>query len=216
MSVSTDFIQVNTQSSIRIDTGKEIVYVDPFQLPRASSDADIILITHDHFDHFSPEDIVKIQKPDTRYVLPESMKGRLDEVASPDSKIYYVEPKQNKGVGSVVIETVPAYNMYKLHHPKASGFVGYIIRVNDLRVYVAGDTDIIPEMKSIMCDIAMLPIGGTYTMDATEAAKLVNVMKPKVAIPTHYGAVVGSPADADVFRSGVDPSIEVVEKIRFS
>ena len=121
MGIPTDFIRVNMQSSIRIDTGKEIVYVDPFQISVARNDADIIMFTHDHFDHFSPEDIDKVKKADTRYVLPETMKGKLDEIAPPDAKIYYVEPKQNKGVGSVVIETVPAYNMHKLHHPKTAG-----------------------------------------------------------------------------------------------
>ena len=216
MSSIADIIKVNTQSSIRIDCEGTIVYVDPFQIPSSTGDADVILITHDHFDHYSPEDIIRVQKPETRFVLPATMKGKADELIPPEAFLYYMEPRQSKGVGSVVVETVPAYNMHKLHHPKTAGFLGYIVRAGDIRIYIAGDTDIIPEMKTVMCDIALVPIGGTYTMDAVEAAKLVNVLKPKIAIPTHYGTVVGSPEDAKVFREHVDPSIEVIEKIRFN
>ncbi|MBO6215883.1 MAG: MBL fold metallo-hydrolase [Lachnospiraceae bacterium] len=215
MASIADIIEVNTQSSIRIEYGKELIYVDPFQLPRATSDADFVLVTHDHFDHYSPEDIIKIQKPDTRFVFPECMKGNVDEIIPSEARVYYLEPGISKGVGDLVIETVPAYNMHKLHHPKSAGFLGYIIRVGELKIYISGDTDIIPEMKGIQCDIALVPIGGTYTMTALEAAKLVNVLKPKVAIPTHFGSIVGTPGDAVTFKNNVDPSIQVEEKIKF-
>ena len=211
----TDKITVNTQSSIRIDANGRVIYIDPFQITTAANDADIIMITHDHFDHFSPEDIVKVSKPDTRFVIPEVMRGMLDEMVPPEAPVYYVQPGDSKGVGNIIVETVPAYNMHKLHHPKTSGFVGYIVRIGDLRIYAAGDTDIVPEMRAIHCDIALVPIGGTYTMNAVEAAKLINVLKPQVAIPIHYGTIVGSPEDAQTFRKNVDQTIIVEEKIRF-
>lgn len=207
----TENIQVLTHSSIKI-TGGTTIYVDPFHIVDAANDADIILITHDHFDHFSPEDIAKVIKSDTTLVVPKKMEKQASEIAC--SQLITVEPGEKKQLGDIGVETVPAYNPLKPFHPKSQGWVGYIIETDGVRIYVAGDTDITKENKEVSCDVAMVPIGGTYTMDAKKAAELVNIIAPKVAIPTHYGSVAGSKKDEDTFRASVDPSIRVEIKMQ--
>lgn len=206
----TENIRVFIHSSIKL-MGKDIVYVDPYRISEESHDADIILITHDHFDHFSSEDIDKIIKKDTVLIVPEKMKKQASGVSC--GKLLTVAPGDMKQVENTKIETVPAYNKLKPFHPKKSGWVGYIVTINDTRIYIAGDTDITDENSAISCDVAMVPIGGTYTMNAKEAAKLVNTIKPQVAIPIHYGSVSGSKKDADVFRANVDSDITVEIKM---
>ena len=204
-----DFITVNIHSSIRIDEGK-IIYIDPFKMTEESHDADIILITHSHFDHYSPEDIRKVMKSDTIIVCPESM----NEAAELGLEVKKVAPNEKFEVQGISIETVPAYNVMKPFHPKKNGWVGYIIDSPEHgRIYIAGDTDINEDNKQVRCDIAMLPAGGTYTMNAKKAAELANSIRPKYAIPTHYGSVAGSPEDGEKFSKAVDSGIEVVIKI---
>ncbi len=202
-------ITVNAQSSIRIADAK-ILYFDPFQIQGAPHDADIILITHDHYDHFSPADIKKVMKPDTVLVCPQSMK----ETAELGLTVKTVSPNESFCVCDTEFRTIPAYNPDKRFHPKSAGWVGYILHsavYGD--VYVAGDTDITYENKTVQCRIAMLPIGGTYTMNAQEAAELANLIRPEIVIPTHYGAVVGKPEDAEVFSAAVGKGIKVTIKI---
>lgn len=206
----TENIRVLTHSSIKI-TGEATVYVDPFQIVDAENNADIILITHDHFDHFSPEDIAKVIKSDTILVVPKKMEKQASSI--PCDEIITVEPGEQKQVGKIMIETVPAYNPLKPFHPKGAGWVGYLIEMGDVKIYVAGDTDITKENKEVVCDVALVPIGGTYTMDAKKAAELVNIIRPKVAIPTHYGSVAGSKSDEEVFRANVDADICVEIKM---
>ena len=206
----TENIRVLTHSSIKI-TGEATVYVDPFQVVDAENDADIILITHDHFDHFSPEDIAKVIKSDTILVVPKKMEKQASSI--PCDEIITVEPGEQKQVGKITIETVPAYNPLKPFHPKGAGWVGYLIEMGDVKIYVAGDTDITKENKEVDCDVALVPIGGTYTLDAKKAAELVNIIRPKVVIPTHYGSVAGSKSDEEVFRSNVDADICVEIKM---
>lgn len=112
------------------------------------------------------------------------------------------------------LETVPAYNNVKQFHPKSAGWVGFILNVNNKRIYIAGDTDATKDAKAVSCDIALVPIGGTYTMDAKQASELINSISPKVAIPVHYGSFVGKKEDADVFANNVKPGIEVEIKIK--
>ncbi|MFO7711394.1 MAG: MBL fold metallo-hydrolase [Candidatus Woesearchaeota archaeon] len=171
-------------ASFRIK-GEKTIYIDPYKIGNEEK-ADLILITHDHFDHYSEEDIAKISGPDTEIIGP---KGGT--VIGPNERL------ERQGV---TIETVPAYNLDKKFHPKENNWVGYIITVNNTRIYHAGDTDRIPEMEGIKADIVMVPIGGTYTMDAEEAAEAVNLIKPEYAIPMHYGSVVGRKSDADEFE----------------
>jgi len=157
--------------------------------------ADIIFITHGHYDHFSPEDLAKIQKDGTTFVAPNDVAAQIK------GKVIAVEPGKSYSVGKLKIQTVPAYNIDKKFHPKANKWVGYIITLsNGEKIYHAGDTDFIPEMKSIKTDIAMLPCGGTYTMTAQQAADAANAFKPKLLIPMHYGSIVGSVADAELVK----------------
>lgn len=206
----TENIRVLTHSSIKI-TGEATVYVDPFQIVDAENDADIVLITHDHFDHFSPEDIARVIKSDTILVVPKKMKKQASAI--PCGEIITVEPGEQKQVGKIMIGTITAYNPLKPFHPKGKGWVGYVIETDGVKIYVAGDTDITEENKKVVCDVAMVPIGGTFTMDAKKAAELVNIIRPKVAIPIHYGGVAGSKSDEEVFRANVSADISVEVKM---
>ncbi len=209
----TENIEVLTHSSIRI-TGKETIYIDPYRISEETHDADIILITHDHFDHFSPEDIEKIIKQNTKFVVPEKMGKKIASVSRSPENVAVVKPGMKLEVGSITVETVAAYNNLKPFHPKKDGWVGYLLTVNHVVIYIAGDTDITKENKSVACDVALVPIGGTYTMNAKEAAELVNSIRPKAAIPIHYGSVAGTKAEEDVFRKSVDSSIPVEIKMQ--
>lgn len=209
----TDIITVNEHSSIRIQDGSKVIYVDPFHIKGKPNDADYVLITHDHFDHFSPEDIEKVAKSSTILVVPGTMMGKAREVAGVVGDIRMVKQDESGNIDGLAYETVPAYNVGKSFHQRSAGWVGFILTVEGKRIYVAGDTDRTPENEKVACDIAMIPIGGTYTMDAKEAAGLINVMKPQVAIPIHYGSVAGSKGDAKVFKKFVDSSIQVEIKL---
>ena len=203
-------ITVNTQSSIRIESEK-IIYFDPFKISSAANDADVIFITHGHSDHFSPEDIRKVQKPDTIFVIPESMEKALKKAGY--SNLRLLTPGEKTTVQDIPVEAIPAYNNIKPFHPKKNGWLGYIITIEGQRIYVAGDTDVTPEAKAVSCDIAVIPIGGTFTMNYNKAADFINELHPKTVIPTHYGSIVGSADDGESFRKLVRPEIEVVIKL---
>ena len=209
----TENIAILTHSSIRIQDAGRTIYIDPFKVEGDPKDADFILVTHDHFDHFSPEDIAKIAKADTILIAPEKMAKKAQEAADMVGEIKTVRPAESYEIAGLKIETVPAYNMLKPFHPKKAGWVGYILEIGGKRVYIAGDTDATKEAEQVDCDIAMIPIGGTYTMDAKKAAKLINAMKPAVAIPTHYGSIAGKPEDGETFAKLVEAPVEVELKI---
>jgi L-ascorbate metabolism protein UlaG (beta-lactamase superfamily) len=194
------------QSAILLEDGKNI-YIDPFDLGEGLPPADIILITHDHFDHLSPADIAKIIKPTTVVVTVPAALARLPK----EGVVRTVKPGDTLTVEGVLIEAVPAYNIGKQFHPKEKGYVGFIIHSGARSIYHAGDTDLIPEMKDFKVDVALLPVGGTYTMTASEAAKAANIIKPKVAIPMHYGSVVGSPGDAQTFKAEAKVPVVIME-----
>lgn len=208
-----DKIDVFKQNSIRIKSDVGTIYIDPFKIDDETHDADFILITHDHYDHFSSEDIAKIKKDTTVLVVPEKMEAKAVK-ESGIKEIETVKPGTYHEIGNLELETIPAYNLLKPFHPKAAGWVGYILKINGKRIYIAGDTDATKEAKEVICDIALVPIGGTYTMDAKKAAELVNEINPEVAIPTHYGSIVGKLSDAKVFAANVKDTIKVVEKIK--
>ena len=207
----TDRITVNTQSSIRIDAGSLIIRIDPFRIPDEPHDADIVFITHAHYDHFSPDDIRKVSKSGTVYVCPESMKKQLSDEGFTDAVT--LSPGGSTEISDITAEAVRAYNSGKLFHPKSNGWLGYILTVNGQRIYAAGDTDAVKELESISCDIALVPIGGTYTMTYKEAAALINKIKPRTVIPIHYGSIVGSGSDGENFAKLVDKGINVVLKL---
>lgn len=196
-------IEINCHSSIKITKGI-IIYIDPFRINEEKHDADLILITHDHYDHYSPEDIKKVIKKDTIIVAPKT----INELNNKEN-ITFVEPNQTYNINGYKIDTIPAYNISKHLHPKENNWIGYIIEIDGLKYYVAGDTDITPENRQIKCDVALIPIGGTYTMDYKEASELINIIKPKIAIPTHYGSIVGDITDGEKFKKLIDNTIDV-------
>ena len=200
-------VEVLCHSSIRMDKGK-IIYVDPFHIKENYKDADIILITHSHYDHFSEEDIEKVRKADTKIYLTEDYVENAKSIGFSENKIVGVKPYQTYYEGDIEINTVPAYNVNKQFHPKENNWVGYILKIDGISYYIAGDTDITEENKKIKCDVAFVPVGGTYTMTAKEAAELVNIIKPKVAIPIHYGDIVGTKEDADTFVNSLEDGID--------
>jgi L-ascorbate metabolism protein UlaG (beta-lactamase superfamily) len=185
--------------------GSKLIYTDPYKI-RDTEKADIILITHEHFDHLSPDDIQKIRGPKTMVIAP------ADCVAKIGGTVKAIKPGQAINIDEVVIEAVPSYNIGKNFHPKQKNWVGYVIEMSGKRIYQAGDTDVIPEMDNIKADIALLPIGGTYTMTAEEAALACEKIKPTYAIPMHYGSIVGSKQDAERFKSkmsGTDTKVVI-------
>ena len=199
-------IEVLYHSSIKI-TKKKIIYIDPFKINQNYNDADIIFITHDHYDHYSEEDIDKIINEKTTIIIPEELLTKLSRKGINRSTIITVEPNKKYTVQGIKFETIPAYNVNKTFHPKENEWVGYIIEIKGIRYYIAGDTDITEENKKVKCDVAFVPVGGTYTMDFREAAELINEIKPKVAVPIHYGSVVGTKQDATNFVKLLNPGI---------
>lgn len=199
-------VTVLTHSSIRIG-GSKVLYFDPYEIAEEGHDADIIFITHDHYDHFSPEDIRKIAKEDTLLVMPESMRGQ--EKKAGGFKCEFLHPDGMLEAKGLMIKAIPAYNRLKPFHPKGKAFVGYLVTMGDTVYYVAGDTDLTQDNQKVKCDVALVPVGGKFTMDYRDAAKLVNQIAPKLAIPTHYGTVAGSKEDGRKFAELVNERIKV-------
>ena len=211
----TENIKVFTQSSIRIQCSQGAVYFDPLGIKEELHDAAYIFVTHDHYDHFSPDDIVRICSDNTILIVPEKMENQAREAALPVKEIRTVKPGEAQEINGLLFETVPSYNEKKAFHPKNAGWTGYILRTDGQRIYVAGDTDATREARKVKCDIALVPIGGTYTMDAEEAADLINDISPAIAIPTHYGSIVGKRSDEEVFARNVKAPIKVEFKLQF-
>ena len=193
-------------ASLRIDADK-IIYIDPYELSAATPKADIVLITHEQFDHFSAKDLEMITTPATQFVSIASVTGQL-----PGRIVHTVKPGASLTVDGIPIEVVPAYNMNKQFHPRSAGHVGYIVAVDGQRVYHAGDTDLIPEMADFDVDVAVLPVSGTYVMTADEAVQAAERIGPRVAVPTHYGAIVGADADATRFADGCSMQTSILPK----
>ena len=188
--------------SFRIAAGGKVIYVDPFELKTAIP-ADLVLITHDHYDHCVPEDVAKIQTAATTIVTDaacaKKLKGSI-KVAKPGDKVV---------VGGIAVEAVHAYNTDKKFHPRADGKLGFVVTVEGVRIYHAGDTDFIPEMRKIKADIALLPVSGTYVMTAEQAIEAALALKPAIAVPMHYASIVGTDADAKRFAEGLKGKVEV-------
>lgn len=199
-------IEVLIHSSIKINKGK-VIYIDPYKIDKEYNDADFIFITHSHYDHFSEKDIIKVIKNNTTVIIPEELMKKVLKLGVSQENIIPVEPNECEIFEDIKFETIPAYNINKPFHKKENGWVGYIIELKGIRYYIAGDTDITEENQKVQCDVAFVPVAGTYTMDYKEAAKLVNTIKPKVAIPIHYGDIVGTVGDAKKFIKLLDDDI---------
>ena len=209
--MNTNNIEINTQSSIKITLDK-ILYFDPFQIKEETHDADIIFITHSHYDHMDFESINKVKNANTIIVAPESIKDELDNIEFKD--YIYLNPNAEISIDSINIKTIPAYNISKPFHPRENNWLGYVVTYNNITYYVAGDTDKTKESENVKCDIALIPIGGHFTMDANEATELVKTINPQVVIPTHYGSIVGDKLDGNKLKDNLkDNSIEVIEKL---
>jgi L-ascorbate metabolism protein UlaG (beta-lactamase superfamily) len=205
--LNLDFTRI-AHDTFRI-AGSKVIYTDPFKVAK-NDEADIVLLSHEHFDHLSADDLAKVIAPGTTIVASPLCKEGLQKIKvkemrflDPGGRITVGTPKG----GEVQVEAVPAYNVNKFRepgkafHPKGEKRLGFLIKMDGTTVYFAGDTDFIPEMKTIKCDIALLPVSGTYVMSAEEAAEAAAALNPKVAVPMHYSAIVGSDADAQRFKS---------------
>ena len=200
-------IEVLCHSSIKINKGL-VIYFDPFKIDKEYHDADIIFITHSHYDHYSEEDINKVRKEDTQIVAPLDLLDNLLTLGFTKNNITLVKPNETYTVKGLSFKTIPAYNTNKNFHPKANNWVGYLVTIDNMTYYIAGDTDITEENRKVSCDVAFIPIGGTYTMDYKEAAELINEIKSKVAIPTHYGKIIGNIKDGQKFAELINKEIE--------
>jgi L-ascorbate metabolism protein UlaG (beta-lactamase superfamily) len=184
-----------------------VVYIDPWGVT-TEDEADVIFITHAHDDHFQMKDIELVRKDGTTIVAPHDVAGYFQGNVTP------VRPGESLEVAGIKVQTVPAYNIVEErleHHPRANDWVGYVLTLGGRTYYHAGDTDHVPELSSIVTDVAFLPIGGTYTMDVPQAAGLAKAINPQLAVPMHYGFVVGGASDGERFAAEADPvAVEIM------
>jgi L-ascorbate metabolism protein UlaG (beta-lactamase superfamily) len=199
-----------TQSSLRIDAGGLHIYIDPYGVPEGEPPADVILISHEHGEHLSPDEINRVRTPDSTVF---SSRLSAEKVGG---NVQTLLPGDHASVGSLQIRAVPAYTLTKFrangepNHPKENDHLGLILDVDGLKFYAAGDTDVIPEMSTYgPVDYAFLPVSGRAVMTAEEAAEAVGVIKPSVAVPVHYGSLMGSVDDADRFAELVPDDVRV-------
>lgn len=195
-----------------------VIYIDPFKISGEREKADLILITHDHYDHCSVEDMEKLIKEGTKIIAPAGCQSKITRFKTMID-IQIVEPNQEIIYGNIRINTLPAYNVDKPFHPKEESWVGYLVKINDILIYHAGDTDAIPEMQKLTGHkqpgktfIALLPIGGRFTMTAEEAVEAAKIIKPTLAVPMHFGGIIGTEEDAKEFvemcmESGINAEI---------
>ncbi len=206
-------IEVNTQSSIRLGFDK-VIYFDPYKIETDRHDADIIFITHNHYDHMDNESIEKVKNDITIVVAPKSMEDVISKIEFSD--YIYLEPFDETNLDNINIKTIPAYNNEKQFHPRINNWLGYIVTIDNTTYYIAGDTDITEEANNIKCDIAFIPIGGHFTMDVKEATELVKRINPKIVIPIHYGSIIGKPTYGKVLKENLsNTNIKVIEKLQF-
>ena len=207
-------------ASFQVSGGGKTVFIDPWKLPDGAGPADVVVVSHSHYDHCSPDDVAKVRKDDTVVLAPadcvEKISGDVTVVAPgqnyiiEDRKIDIGPGHPDRAVASMV-SVVPAYNIGKEFHPKANGWFGVVVKLGGASVYYAGDTDLIPEMGDLRgISLALLPVGGTYTMDADQAAEAVKAIKPAMAIPYHWGDIVGDHGDADRFKAAAERPVTIL------
>ena len=202
-------VKVLVHACVRIESANpsRVIYVDPYMLTDAPHDADIIFSTHPHGDHFNPDAIAKVAKADTVIVSVADCRDLAKKAGYKGDRFVCIAPGQKVTVRGISAQAVPAYNVGKAFHVQAKGWVGYIIDVDGMSVYVMGDTDVNDDVLKVRSDVLCVPIGGKYTMDMDEAAAYVNEVKPAFVIPLHYGSLDDVRANADGFREAVDASI---------
>ena len=219
MSISLENVRVFTQSAIRLEGARgTVVYFDPFALTdaEATHDADYALITHAHYDHLSPEDYARVAGEKTVVVAPASMTG---DIAGLDAAaVHLMAAGEKLELPGLCVEAVPAYNVEPERlgmHPRENGWLGYVVTLDGepTRYYVSGDTDQNADNEIVSCNVALVPIGGTYTCDPHQAAAFVNTLRPAAVVPTHYGSIVGTYDNFDTFAAEVDPAISVIKKL---
>ena len=194
-------IFVNTRSSIKI-TGTKTIYFDPLEIQGEPHDADMVFITHEHYDHFSPDDIRKVLNQDTKMIVPMVMLEMVREKEFIVADIQGISPFQKENFDGVKYQGIPAYNIGKLFHPRSNDWLSYLVELDGTTYYAMGDTDVTPEAMEVEADVVFVPIGGKYTMDAAEAAEFINTKQPGLVVPIHY-------ADASVcetFKSSLEPT----------
>ena len=201
-----DGITLNYQSSIRIEKNGKVIYFDPYKIEGNLNDADYIFITHSHYDHYSEDDIKKVMKNDTKFVVTSDLESKVKALGVLEDNVLVVYPNEEHKIDYISFETIPAYNIDKTYHKKSYNWVGYVIDLDGVKYYDVGDSDVTDEFKNVSCDVIFVPVGGTYTMTDSEAARAVNEMKPKYAVPVHYGEV-GSSTNADNFVNGLNDDI---------
>lgn len=199
-------ISIIHHSSIKFSDNIKI-YFDPYEINENNNNADIIFITHSHYDHYSENDIKKIYNAKTKFIIPKDLEKELLNLGIKKENIVTVAPNNNYNVLDISFKTIPAYNINKPFHPKENNWIGYLINYNNFTYYIAGDTDITEDNKLIKCDVAFLPIGGKYTMNYKEAAELTNIIKPKIVVPIHYGLIIGTTEDAIEFSKLINKDI---------
>ena len=208
-----DNIELIIHNALKIKYQNNIIYFDPFKLKNKSKNIEIanyIFITHSHFDHYSEEDINLIKDDNTKIIIPSDLEDKVIELGFKKENVLVVKPNNKYQIDDIKFETVRAYNINKDFHKKEYDWVGYVITLNDERIYIAGDTDNTEEARNVKCDIAFVPIGGIYTCDYKDAIELVKAIKPKIAVPTHYNSIVGSREDGYRFKEGLDNIVQVL------
>jgi L-ascorbate metabolism protein UlaG (beta-lactamase superfamily) len=203
-------------SGFRLRVGRQFVYIDPYRVPEDAPPADLILITHGHYDHFSPQDVERLSTDRTWLVGPAAVAER---VSGQVHSIAPGEQLEDELVRGVHVAAVAAYNTSKrdadgkVFHPREAGWVGYDLNVRGQRLYHSGDTDVIPEMDSVTgVDVALLPVSGVYVMTAQEAAEAARRIQPRIAVPMHWGGHIGTEKDARAFASRAPVEVRILER----
>jgi len=202
MAVAVEWIH---HASFRIQGPGAVIYVDPWKLPHANGDGDVVVVSHSHFDHCSPGDIDGCAKPAATILAPDDVVAQLGRGRA-------LKPGQELALAGATFRAVPAYNPAKAFHPKANNWIGAVIEIDGQRIYYAGDTDLVDEMGGLAeIDLALLPVGGTYTMSASEAAQACRVIGCRAAVPYHWGDIVGSAADAQAFAEAAPCKVHLLQ-----